>query len=61
MAVYELTEQWLLGDGPFNCDFSWMSDNYNQEVFGNWADESFKATYGVSLSDFEIVDPVEWN
>lgn len=59
MALYELTEQWILGDGPFNCDFSWMSDNHNQEIFRNWANESFKTTYGVDLSDFEIVDPVD--
>lgn len=61
MALYELTEQWILEDGPFDCDFSWMSDNYNQEVFRNWANESFKAAYGVDLCDFEIVDPVKWD
>lgn len=60
MALYELTEQWILEDGPFNCDFSWMSDNYNQEAFRNWANESFMAVYGVNLSDFEIINPVTW-
>ncbi len=57
MAVYELTEQWILRDGPFDCDFSWMSDNYNQAVFANWANESFKKIYGVNLSEFTIVEP----
>lgn len=55
MALYELTEQWILRDGPFNCDFSWMSDNYDHDVFGDWANESFKRVFGVNLSDFEIV------
>ncbi|MPT47969.1 MAG: hypothetical protein E2598_06055 [Sphingobium sp.] len=55
MALYELTEQWILHDGPFNCDFSWMSDNYNHEIFANWANETFKKVYGVNLSDFTIV------
>lgn len=56
MAVYELTEQWILRDGPFNCDFSWMSDNYNQNVFADWANDSFKKIYGVNLSDFTIIN-----
>ena len=55
MAVYELTEQWILRDGPFNCDFSWMSDNYDQERFEGWANETFKKVFGISLADFEIL------
>lgn len=57
MALYELTEQWILRDGPFDCDFSWMSDNYNQDIFANWANETFKKVYGVTLSDFKIIKP----
>lgn len=55
MAVYELTEQWILREGPFNCDFSWMSDNYDEKIFGDWANDSFKKVFGVELSDFTIV------
>lgn len=57
MALYELTQQWILDSGPFDCDFSWMSDNYDQKLFRKWANESFKAAYGVNLSDFEFVAP----
>ena len=57
MALYELTEQWVLRDGPFKCDFSWMSDNYNQKTFGDWANDTFKQVFGVSLSDFTIIEP----
>lgn len=56
MALYELTEQWILRDGPFNCDFSWMSDNYDQKVFSSWANDTFKKVFGVNLSDFTIVE-----
>jgi hypothetical protein len=55
MAVYELTEQWILRDGPFDCDFSWMSDNYYKAVFSDWANESFKRFYGLNLSEFTII------
>jgi hypothetical protein len=55
MAVYELTEQWILRDGPFKLDFSWMSDNYDEKIFGGWANGTFKKVFGVNLSDFSIV------
>ena len=61
MALYELTEQWILEGGPFNCDFSWMSDNYDKDVFQNWANECFKKAYGVNLSDFEFIATVDWD
>lgn len=56
MALYELTEQWILRDGPFKCDFSWMSDNYNKETFLDWANDTFKQVFGVNLSDFSIME-----
>lgn len=55
MALYELTEQWILRDGPFNCDFSWMSDNYDEQSFSGWANDSFKKAFGVDLSAFKIL------
>jgi hypothetical protein len=61
MALYELTEQWILGEGPFDLNFSWMSDNYDPETFRKWANDSFKQTYRVDLSDFDIVAPVNWD
>lgn len=57
MPVYELTEQWILCDGSFECDFSWISDNYDQTTFADWANKSFKKIYGVNLSDFNIIKP----
>ncbi|WP_208019672.1 hypothetical protein [Candidatus Chlorobium masyuteum] len=57
MPLYELTEQWILRDGPFNCDFSWMSDHYNSGHFASWANEIFNKFYGVNLSDFTILTP----
>lgn len=55
MALYELTEQWILRDGPFNCDFSWMSDNYDEQSFRGWANDSFKKAFGADLSAFKIL------
>lgn len=55
MALYDLTRQWLLQDGPFVCDFSWMSENYDQAHADAWGNDSFKKVYGVTLDEFEIV------
>lgn len=55
MALYDLTRQWLLQDGPFVCDYRWLFENYDQgqaDAFGN---ESFKSAYGVTLKEFEIL------
>lgn len=55
IALYDLTRQWLLKDGPFVCDFSWLSENYDQTHAEAWGNETFKKIFGVNLEDFEIV------
>lgn len=54
-AVYDLTRQWILKDGPFVCDYTWLSENYSQERADTWANDSFRQAYGVNLKDFEIL------
>lgn len=55
MSLYDLTRQWILKDGPFICNFEWLSENYSQEHADVWANDSFQQVYGVKLSDFEIL------
>ncbi|MBY3526776.1 hypothetical protein HFN72_12560 [Rhizobium laguerreae] len=55
MALYDLTRQWILKDGPFVCDFRWLSENYNQADADAWGNDTFKQVYGVTLDEFEIV------
>jgi hypothetical protein len=55
MALYDLTRQWILKDGPFVCDFSWLSENYDQSRAEAWADDTFKQVYGVALDQFEMI------
>lgn len=55
MATYDLTRQWILKDGPFVCDFRWLSENYSQAHADEWGNNSFKQVYGVTLDEFEIV------
>ncbi len=55
MALYDLTRQWILKDGPFVCNYDWLAENYSQEHADAWANDSFKQIYGVNLKDFEIL------
>ena len=55
MALYDLTRQWLLKDGPFVCDFAWMSENYDQDRAEAWANDTFRQVYGVTLDQFELL------
>jgi hypothetical protein len=55
MALYDLTRQWILEDGPFVCDFAWLFEKYDQSLAEAWGNDTFKHVYGVALDDFEIV------
>ncbi len=54
-AIYDLTHQWILKDGPFVCDYTWLSEKYTKERADAWANDSFRQAYGVNLKDFEIL------
>ncbi len=54
MALYDLTHQWILKEGPFVCNYEWISANYSQDDADAWANNSFRQTYGVDLKDFEF-------
>lgn len=54
-AIYDLTRQWILNEGPFTCDYEWLAENYSQERADAWANDSFKQTYGINLHDCEIL------
>jgi hypothetical protein len=54
LPLYDLTRQWILKDGPFICDYDWMSENPDQSRSKARANDVFKQVYGVDLDEFEI-------
>uniref|UniRef100_A0A9E7ZK67 Uncharacterized protein n=1 Tax=Bosea sp. NBC_00436 TaxID=2969620 RepID=A0A9E7ZK67_9HYPH len=52
MALYNLTRQWILFDGPFKCNFEWLAEKYSQEQADSWASSVFKQVFGVDITDF---------
>jgi len=55
ITLYDLTRQWILKDGPFVCDFAWISEKYDQSRAEARANDIFKQVYGITLDQFEIV------
>jgi hypothetical protein len=55
ITLYDLTRQWILKDGPFVCDFAWISEKYDQSRAEAGANDIFKQVYGVTLDQFVIV------
>ncbi len=55
MALYDLTRQWILIDGPFVSDFSWLYVHFDQARAEAWGNQVFNAVYGITLDEFEIV------
>lgn len=47
-VAYDLSRQWVLHDGPFNYDYSWLSRRHSPEIMEEWAKELFTAVHGIS-------------
>lgn len=55
VVTYELTRQWLVGDGDFDYNFSWLTSKYTQSEIEMWASGIFEETFGISSKGFKIV------
>ncbi len=54
IVFYDLTRQWIVVDGPFTYDFSWLSQKYTASDMETWAKTLFTRTYGVDPNTFEL-------
>jgi hypothetical protein len=56
VVLYDLTRQWILNDGPFICNFEWLTESdHSQEDADRWANDLFRQVYGVTLPEFTII------
>jgi hypothetical protein len=53
---YDLLDQWIAKDGPFDLDFSDIHPALTPEVVKPLAETTFSEFWGVSLDDFVIID-----
>jgi hypothetical protein len=52
--VYDLTRQWILQDGPFKCDYSWLTEQPS-EKYAEWAKKQFELLYGAHPDNAKIL------
>jgi len=54
VVLYDLTRQWIVEDGPFKYDFSWLSQRHSASETAAWAKDLFANTYGVRPDVFDL-------
>ena len=52
--VYDLTRQWILQDGPFKYDYSWLTEQPS-EKYAEWAKKQFELLYGAHPDHVNIL------
>jgi len=55
VTSYELTRQWMVEDGPFDFDFSWLTTQYPQEQLKKWASDAFEVSFGTRPEAFKVL------
>lgn len=53
--MYDLTQQWIIKGGPFNYDYSWLTQKQKESDLKKWADDIFAKIYGERPDKFEIL------
>jgi hypothetical protein len=53
--LYDLTRQWILQDGPFLYDYSWLSQRHQNAELAERAKSLFVKAYGINPDEFEIL------
>jgi len=55
LVQYDLVDQWIVRDGPFDLDFRALNPAYTPDGIKPTVDRTFKESWGVSLDDFTHV------
>jgi len=50
--VFDMATQWIMDDGPFKYDYSWLTQSYTPEQVKPFADGLFKSAFGVEPDAF---------
>ena len=50
--VFDMATQWIMEDGPFKYDYSWLTQSYTPEQVKPFADGLFKSAFGVEPDAF---------
>ncbi len=53
--TYDMTDQWITREGPFEYDYRWLSQSGSSAEIKEFADRHFKQIYGVSPDAVELL------
>jgi hypothetical protein len=53
--VYDLTRQWVIQDGPFKYDYSWLTQKHSTETMAEAVKKIFENVFGRHPDSFEIL------
>ena len=51
-VVYDMASQWITRPGPFNYDYSWLTQSYTPEQVKPFVDGLFESAFGVEPDAF---------
>ncbi|KWB39337.1 hypothetical protein WL34_11420 [Burkholderia cepacia] len=57
VVLYDLTRQWVLQNGPFTSDYSWLILPHQEEEFNEKISALFQKHYGARLEAFILLQP----
>ena len=57
IALYDLTRQWVIQNGPFTLNYSWLILPSQEEDFNEKISSIFQKHYGARLEDFAVLQP----
>lgn len=52
---YEITSQWIAGNGPFQYNLEWLSTSHHPAEIEEWAKNNFQQVFDVHPDKFEIL------
>lgn len=51
-VLYDLVRQWIVCDGPFSYDYSWLTKQYTQDKIKQFADSAFIGSFKATPDSF---------
>jgi hypothetical protein len=56
LLLYDMTKQWVLDQGPFRLEYSWLTSSSNDPDFLERIKGNFRQHYGAEIDQFILVD-----
>jgi len=53
-VLYHMVRQWIVEDGPFDYDFTWLTPRYTAQFTKSWADTLFTKVFNTPPDSFEL-------